>query len=121
VPSGWPKRASPSRSCTRTGYVPCHISLSPYPADLLPPPLNRLSQWQRSENLIKNASPSADAMLLNGRAPKQGEIMRFPDLAKTFRAVADEGRKGFYEGRVAEAIVELIQVRSSTMLVPARG
>lgn len=50
-------------------------------------------------------------MLLNGRAPKQGEIMRFPDLAKTFRALVDEGRKGFYEGRVAEAIVELIRVR----------
>jgi gamma-glutamyltranspeptidase/glutathione hydrolase len=69
-------------------------------------------QWQRSENLIKNASPSAKDMLLNGRAPRQGEIMRFPHLANTFKAVAEHGRKGFYEGRIAEAIVELIQVRS---------
>lgn len=38
--------------------------------------------------------------------------MRFPHLANTFKAVAKHGRKGFYEGRIAEAIVELIQVRS---------
>lgn len=28
--------------------------------------------------------------------------MRFPDLAKTFRALAEEGKDGFYKGRVAE-------------------
>lgn len=38
--------------------------------------------------------------------------MRFPHLANTFKAVAEHGRKGFYEGRIAEAIVELIQVHS---------
>lgn len=38
--------------------------------------------------------------------------MQFPDLAQTFRAVAEHGRKGFYEGRIAEAIVELIQVHA---------
>jgi gamma-glutamyltranspeptidase/glutathione hydrolase len=69
--------------------------------------------WGRSENLIKNASPSAGSMLLNGRAPKAGEIMRFPNLAATFKAVAKDGRDGFYKGRIAKAIVELIKVRLS--------
>ncbi|PAV21996.1 gamma-glutamyltranspeptidase [Pyrrhoderma noxium] len=71
--------------------------------------------WQRSEELIKNASPDADAMLLNGKAPLPGQIMKFPDLAKTFRSVAENGKDGFYKGRIAEAIVELIQSKGGVM------
>lgn len=54
-------------------------------------------------------------MLLNGRAPRAGEIMRFPDLARTFRTLVEEGKDGFYKGRIAEAIVELIQSKGGVM------
>lgn len=37
--------------------------------------------------------------------------MTFPGLANTFKAVAKEGKKGFYEGRIAEEIVKLVKVR----------
>lgn len=73
------------------------------------------TQWKRSENLIKNASPNADEMLLNGKAPLPGQIIKLPNLAKTFRAVAEQGKDGFYKGRVAEAIVELIQSQGGVM------
>lgn len=73
------------------------------------------SQWKRSENLIKNASPNADEMLLNGKAPLPGQIVKLPNLAKTFRALAEQGKDGFYKGRVAEAIVELIQSKGGVM------
>ena len=72
-------------------------------------------QWQRSEKLIKSASPNGDAMLLNGKAPLPGQIMTFPDLAKTFRSVAEHGKNGFYKGRIAEAIVELIQSKGGLL------
>ena len=54
-------------------------------------------------------------MLLNGKAPKPGQIMHFPDLARTFRSVAEDGKDGFYKGRIAEAIVELIQSKGGLM------
>jgi gamma-glutamyltranspeptidase len=54
-------------------------------------------------------------MLLNGKAPLPGQIMKFPNLARTFRAVAEQGKDGFYKGRIAEAIVELIQSKGGVM------
>lgn len=39
------------------------------------------------------------------RAPREGELMRNPTLAQTFRRLAQHGKKGFYEGPVAEAVV----------------
>jgi gamma-glutamyltranspeptidase len=71
--------------------------------------------WARSEKLIKNASPNADEMLLNGVAPKAGQIKTFPTLAQTFREVAEKGADGFYKGRIAEEIVKLIQSKGGRM------
>lgn len=39
-------------------------------------------------------------------SPRPGELYKNPTLAQTFREVAEKGKAGFYEGRVAEAIVE---------------
>lgn len=51
-----------------------------------------------------------DASAKDGvRSPRPGEIMKNPTLAKTFRALAAEGKKGFYEGRVAQEIVKVVQ------------
>lgn len=47
-------------------------------------------------------------MLLHGRAPEAGEVMRMPNLANTFRELAKHGKKGFYEGRIAEEIVQVL-------------
>lgn len=71
--------------------------------------------WQRSEQLIRDASPNAEEMLLDGVAPLPGQIMKFPSLAHTFRAVAERGKDGFYKGEVAKAIVELIQSKGGVM------
>ncbi|PPQ62973.1 hypothetical protein CVT24_006079 [Panaeolus cyanescens] len=71
--------------------------------------------WQKSEDLIKNASPNGDEMLLNGKAPLPGQVIQLPNLAKTFREVVEKGKDGFYRGRIAEAIVEVIKSQGGLM------
>ncbi|KAJ3565458.1 hypothetical protein NP233_g7621 [Leucocoprinus birnbaumii] len=71
--------------------------------------------WKASEDLIKNASPNGNEMLLNGRAPRPGEIIKLPNLAQTFRELGEKGKDGFYKGRVAQAIVDLIKSKGGVM------
>ncbi|KAI0912355.1 gamma-glutamyltranspeptidase [Ustulina deusta] len=72
--------------------------------------------WDRSEPLLRRASPNGGEMLktdpsaLGGvRAPRAGEIMKNPALASTFRALGREGKAGFYAGRVAEELVRVVR------------
>ncbi|CAK7228449.1 hypothetical protein SBRCBS47491_006910 [Sporothrix bragantina] len=75
--------------------------------------------WQKSEQGLRDASPNFAEWLKKDpaaspdgyRAPRAGEIMRNPTLAQTFRTLATEGKKGFYSGRIAEAIIEVVQAR----------
>jgi gamma-glutamyltranspeptidase/glutathione hydrolase len=39
-----------------------------------------------------------------GRAPNEGEVFRNPDLARTYRAIAQGGRDAFYDGPIADTI-----------------
>jgi gamma-glutamyltranspeptidase/glutathione hydrolase len=40
-----------------------------------------------------------------GRPPRAGEVRRNPDLARTYRLIAEGGRDAFYEGEIARALV----------------
>jgi gamma-glutamyltranspeptidase/glutathione hydrolase len=57
--------------------------------------------------LERNQEPSTRAaLLINGdRAPRAGEVFRNPDLARTFRMLAEHGKDAFYRGPIAEMIV----------------
>lgn len=72
--------------------------------------------WNRSTRILK-MGPYAEEMLLNGEAPKEGEIMKNPTLAQTFRELAEHGKAGFYEGRIAEAIIDLIHSKEGVMSI----
>ncbi|ORY83489.1 lincomycin-condensing protein lmbA [Leucosporidium creatinivorum] len=86
-------------------------------------PISEVSSysWVKNHDVFLKQSPNGAEMLITDPAtgkthsPRPGEIFKNPTLAKTFRAVAEEGKKGFYEGRIAEAIVELIQSKGGVM------
>lgn len=54
-------------------------------------------------------------MLLNGRAPRPGEVIKLPNLAQTFRELGKKGKDGFYKGRIAQAIVDIVQSKGGVM------
>ena len=62
--------------------------------------------WQRSTEKL---SADAEAARVYLPAPKPGEIHRQPDLARTFRIVAQDGAEAFYRGELADRIASCVQ------------
>ncbi|KAI9248265.1 gamma-glutamyltranspeptidase [Phascolomyces articulosus] len=81
-------------------------------------PVSQISayQWDEDEKLLKEINNTKENMLLDGeRAPLEGEIMQLPNLAKTFKTVAAQGKDGFYKGRIADAIIDAVKSRGGLM------
>ena len=73
--------------------------------------------WQRgAEEQLKNALNGRE-MTIGGRGPRAGEIFRNPGLARTFKKVAEGGKRVFYEGEIAEAIASIVQQAGGCMTV----
>lgn len=63
-------------------------------------------RWQMAEERLKRYKNTAETYLLNGRAPRPGEIFKNPPLAQTFQKIAKEGIEVFYEGEIARQIIK---------------
>ena len=63
------------------------------------------ASWHESEASLKNDEGAAINYLVNGHAPKAGEIFKNPRMAKTLRRIAAEGAEVLYGGEIAEKIV----------------
>eukprot|EP00897_Mesotaenium_endlicherianum_P009703 jgi/Mesen1/8761/ME000524S08058 len=73
-------------------------------------------QWAKGVRQLEEGGPHGADLLLEGkRAPRAGEVMCNPHLAQTFRRIAEHGKKGFYEGPVAEAIVEIVRSKGGVL------
>ena len=73
-------------------------------------PISSMSSylWQNAATWLPNASPNWSEILYDDKsAPQPGQLFHNPQLADTFEMLAKEGKKGFYEGRIAEAIVKV--------------
>ncbi|XP_020609550.1 uncharacterized protein LOC110048105 isoform X1 [Orbicella faveolata] len=55
------------------------------------------------------ANKHGSDMLLNGEPPRGGDVMVMPHLATTFEELCSKGKDGFYKGRVAKAIVDVVR------------
>jgi gamma-glutamyltranspeptidase/glutathione hydrolase len=54
-------------------------------------------------------------LLIDGRAPRGGELFRNPGLARTLRTIAAGGPDAFYRGEIARAIVSVIEASGGVM------
>ena len=45
----------------------------------------------------------AKTYLPGGKAPRAGEVFKNPNLARTYREIAKNGRDAFYKGKTADA------------------
>ncbi len=70
----------------------------------------KLSGWlTRAEPLLKRWEAGASIFLPGNRPPRAGERLRQPQLARTYRLLAKEGRDAFYRGPIARTITSYVQ------------
>jgi len=67
--------------------------------------------WHRATKALRTSEAAARIFLPNGHCPQSGERHSQPELANTLRAIAQNGRDGFYQGEVADDIVTFLQSR----------
>src|SRR5205814_4464302 len=52
--------------------------------------------WMDDEAMVKADEGGRLHFLKDGRAPRVGEVMRYPAFAKTLKTIAKQGRDAFY-------------------------
>ena len=65
---------------------------------------NNLAAFERLGDAIEEIGNAKATYLVGGRPPAEGEIVRNPDLARTYQAIAEGGRDAFYKGGIARRI-----------------
>jgi gamma-glutamyltranspeptidase/glutathione hydrolase len=71
--------------------------------------------WADEVDLLKQDKNAAATYLVDGHAPRVGEIFRNPDLAHSLGAIASGGRDAYYRGESAKSIVALSGRLGGTM------
>jgi len=62
--------------------------------------------WKRSVEIFKDYKNFQKLYAPGGKSPLKGDIFRNPELAATYRMIAEKGRDTFYKGPIAEKIVK---------------
>ena len=65
---------------------------------------------------MKNASDNfqdypnfKETYFIDDSTPEKGQVFKNPDLANTLRTIVKNGKKGFYEGEIAQTIANFVQ------------
>ncbi|TVQ68769.1 MAG: gamma-glutamyltransferase [Chromatiaceae bacterium] len=74
-----------------------------FPVD---PVYERLTSFRR--DTLREWPESAAVFLDDGQVPGEGFVIRQPDLARTLEQLAESGRDGFYQGPIAEQLIQAV-------------
>jgi gamma-glutamyltranspeptidase/glutathione hydrolase len=70
--------------------------------------------WQHTAHVFHSVDAPHD-YLPNDNPPEIGSVVRLPTLARTLRAISEDGPAAFYEGPIAEAIATRVQAAGGRM------
>ena len=62
--------------------------------------------WERAVKAFKNYKNFQKLYAPGGKILKKGDIFKNPELARTYRLLAEKGRDVFYKGEIAKRIIE---------------
>ena len=71
--------------------------------------------WEDEVAMLAADEGGSRHLLVSGKAPRAGDVMRYPALAQTLRLIAKEGRDAFYQGPIAEEIVQHLARRGGLL------
>jgi len=63
-------------------------------------------EWKEAEKLLLSHETSAKTYLIDGKAPRPGQIFVNRDLARTYRKIVQDGIETFYRGQICDAIID---------------
>jgi gamma-glutamyltranspeptidase/glutathione hydrolase len=72
-------------------------------------------QWAEAESTLARDPAAAKTFLIDGHAPKPGQIFSNPNLAASLESIARGGRDAFYKGPLAERIAQDLQKRGGLL------
>ena len=73
-------------------------------------PVSDIIAWLWDSTIPRlSQHPSGSELMLDGRAPRHGEVVRLPELARTLRTIAEGGPEAFYQGELAEKTAAFVQ------------
>jgi gamma-glutamyltranspeptidase/glutathione hydrolase len=103
---------------TRFGKLPFDVLFEPalrYARDgfLLTPIIGAL--WARGAKVLKDQPGFAEAFMPGGRAPKAGELVKRPDIARSLQLIAETKGEAFYHGVLAQEIAAFARANGAAL------
>jgi len=71
--------------------------------------------WEGDTQALKQTPEAERVFLPAGKVPDVGEMFANPDLGKTLRLIAEQGRDVFYRGEIAQSMVSTSAALGGTM------
>jgi gamma-glutamyltranspeptidase/glutathione hydrolase len=76
-----------------------------YAREGFPVPEWDAAYWSETAKVLTADRNASATFLIDGRAPRLGEVFRNPDLARSLELIAAHGRDSFYKGDIAQRIL----------------